>query len=34
LAAARDLLDRAIDHRPSTYFEAKAAIGERARMPK
>jgi len=31
---ARDLLDRAIDHCPSRYAEAKAATGERARMPK
>jgi len=31
---ARDLLDRAIDHCPSGYAEARAAVGERARMPR
>lgn len=31
---ARHLLDRAIDHCPSRCSEAKAAIGERARIPK
>ena len=31
---ARDLLDTAIDRCPSSYFEAKAAFGERSRLPK